>query len=362
MALNLDLSDLFDLIRKAYAYYAFCPTSGKIKMPLRYILELTYRCNLNCPFCYIKGERCIEELSTQQWIDIIKQIPPFRFISFVAGEVLLKEDFETIFKAAASSFRKVSLISNGLLLTPQMSDFLIKNNLFLLSVSLDAIGANHDMIRKHKGLFDKVIFNLEYFDSVRNKHKLPMLDIKTCVLDNNLDDIVPLYKQAMKLNAQFFSLTFIRKQPLRQNSFLYETFSEDFYLNKYPIERYFDMEHFKEIYKELESLSLKSKTIVRYAPRFKPVGDIHRIEKFFSSENREVTELYKNCLIPMTSIYINPNGDIYPCLSYKVASLKNMTLKEAINTTKFKCFRKNLYCSKVFNACQMCCDAIPKNL
>ena len=62
----------------------------------------------------------------------------------------------------------------------------------------------------------------------------------------------------------------------------------------------------------------------------------------------------------MTSIYITPQGDIYPCLSLKVANLKDMKLKDAINTVKFKCFRKNLHCAKVFNACQMCCDAIPK--
>ena len=64
----------------------------------------------------------------------------------------------------------------------------------------------------------------------------------------------------------------------------------------------------------------------------------------------------------MTSIYITPKGDVYPCLSLKIASLKEVSLKEAINTVKFKCFRKNLYNSKVFNACQMCCDGLPKNL
>lgn len=358
----MDLSVFFDYIRKAYALYAFNTKSGTVKMPMRYILELTYKCNLNCPFCYIKGERVVDELTTQQWLDIINQIPSFRLISFVAGEVLLKEDFDLIFKAASQKHRKVSLVTNGLLLDDKFSDLFIKNNLMLLSVSLDAVGQKHDLIRNHKGLYDKVISNLKTFNSKRKKHKYPMLDIKTCILENNLDDIVPLYKQAMELNAQFFSLTFIRKQTLRQNSVLFENFSKEFYVDKYPIETYFDLTHFKEVYKELESLSSKSKTILRFAPRFNPRGDINKIEKFFNAKDTAVTKLYKKCTIPMTSIYITPKGDIYPCLSYKVASLKNMTLKEAINTQKFRCFRKNLYCANVFNACQMCCDAIPKNL
>jgi MoaA/NifB/PqqE/SkfB family radical SAM enzyme len=189
-----------------------------------------------------------------------------------------------------------------------------------------------------------------------------MLDIKTCVLENNLDDLPLLYKEAMKLNAKFFSLTFIRKQNYRQNSVLWDDFSHEFNMDTYPIDLYFDMEHFKEIYKELESLQKNSKTQIRFSPRFRPTGDINKIERFFNAGNTPVTDLYKTCRIPMTSIYITPKGDVYPCLSLRVASLKEMSLKEAVNTVKFKCFRKNLHCANIFNACQMCCDAIPKNL
>jgi len=358
----MNYSGLFDLVRDLYADYSFDNNSGKIKLPMRYIIELTYRCNLKCPFCYITENRNIEELSADEWIDIIDQIPPFSIITFVAGEVLLKEGFDRIFKKAAEKFRKVTLITNGLKLDEQTIDLLIKHKLFLLSVSLDAIGERHDKIRNHPGLYDKIISNINMLNSKKHGTYSPMLDIKTCVLENNLDDIPLLYKEAMKLNAKFFSLTFIRKQALRQNSKLWDDFDEKFTVNTYPIEAYFDINHFKEIYKELESLQKKSKTILRYAPRFKATGAADEIEKFFNMGNTSVTELYNSCKIPMTSIYITPKGEIYPCLSYNVANLKEMKLKDAINTVKFKCFRKNLYRAKIFNACQMCCDAKPKSL
>ncbi len=356
----MDYSYLFDIVRQMYAGYAFSPKSGKIKMPMRYILELTYNCNLKCPFCYITGGRQKDELTTGQWFDIINQIPPFALISFVAGEVLLKKDFIKIYEKASEKFRKISVISNGILLKEDVINSFIKNKLLLLSVSLDGIGENHDKSRNCKGLWDTVINNLENFNSKRCGKSKPMLDIKTCVLENNLDDLPKLYKEAQRLNSQFFSLTFIRKQTLRQNSKLWDDFNEEFYLKSYPIELYFDMEHFKEIYKELESMSKQSKTVLRYAPRFNPQNDINRIEKFFNAGNTPVTELYKPCQIPMTSVYITPEGYLYPCLSLKAGDLKQMKLKDAINTPKFKCFRKNLYYSKVFNACQMCCDGIPK--
>ncbi len=363
----MDLSDLFDFGRNLYAVYSFSKKTGAVKMPLRYILELTYRCNLRCPFCYIPDKTGGNELTTVEWLDIINQIPPFAIISFVAGEVLLKEDFIKIYEKASEKFRKVTVISNGIKLNSEIIDSFIKNNLFLLSVSLDGYGEKHDEMRNCKGLWNTVITNLELFNLKKeNKKKTQglgkklMLDIKTCVLENNLDELPVLYKEAMRLNAQFFSLTFIRKQRLRQNSRLWDEFTEEFYKKQYPAELYFDMKHFKEIYKELESLSKKSKTILRYAPRFKARGGIEKIERFFYGKDKPVSEIYKPCRIPFTSIYITPQGFVYPCLSYKTADLKELTLKEAVNTTKFKCFRKNLYAGKIFNACQMCCDAIPQ--
>ena len=354
-------SFLFDLVRNLYAFYSFDYKSGRIKMPMRYLLELTYNCNLKCPFCYITEDRKKNELTTEEWFNIINQIPPFSFISMVAGEVILKKDFIKIYEKASEKFRKVSLISNGLALNEEILNSLIRNKLFLLSVSLDGYGINHDNNRNHKGLWDIVIKNIESFNEMRIKHKHTMLDIKTCVLENNLDDLTKLYKKAMELNAQFFSLTFLRKQPLRQNSKLWDTFSEEFYQTEYPVELYFNLEHFLEIYKELESMSKKSKTILRYAPRFNAQGDYNKIKEFFTQKNKTITELYKPCKIPMTSIYITPDGNVYPCLSYNIGSLKNMPLKDVINTDKFKCFRKKLYQSKVFTGCQMCCDLQPKN-
>lgn len=358
----INYSYLFDFFRRIYANIAYSDKNGCILIPpMRYILELTYNCNLKCPFCYITEDRNKNELTTQEWLYIIKQIPPFALISFVAGEVILKKDFLKIYEKASQKYRKVSLISNGLALNEEIMDSFIKNKLLLLSVSLDGYGENHDKNRNFSGLWQKVMNNIELFNSKRGNKMKPMLDIKTCILNDNLDDLPKLYKEAINLNAQFFSLTFLRKQPLRQNSKLWVEFNEDFYLKEYPVNLYFDLEHFIEIYKELESLSRKSRTILRYAPRFKAVGDYENIKKFFNPANKKITDLYHPCKIPMTSIYINPEGDIYPCLSYKVASLREMTLKEAINTTKFKCFRKNLYRTKVFNSCQMCCDLIPKN-
>lgn len=351
----MDYSDLFDIAKDFYAKLSYNNKLGKVLIPIRYFFELTYLCNLNCPFCYVGNQRTKDELSTQQWFDIIKQIPWFSFVTLVGGEPLLRKDFIPILeKASKKTFGKVHVVSNGILLDDNIIDALIKYSL-LLSVSIDGYGENHDKNRAKEGIFDKIIANL---DNLKSKSaKSPLTDIKTIVLKDNLDDLPKLYKLCEDMKIDFFSISFLRNNQLKQNSELRETFGEEFYLNKYPIDPYFDMAHFKEIYKELEQMSLKSKVKIRLAPKFRRENTLEQIEKFFSyPQDKPIQEIYEPCLYPFANAIINPQGDVYPCLSLKVGNIKENSLKEIVNSPKFCCFRKNAKCSKVFEACQMCCE------
>lgn len=357
----LDYSNLFDFARDFYANLSYNNKSGKAILPLRYTLELTYRCNLQCPYCYIGNSRNKDEMTTQEWFNIIDQIPFYGFISLLGGEPLLRKDLIPILERASKQVMgKVNVISNGILLSEEIIDSFIKYNLLLLSVSLDGYGVNHDLNRGKEGIFDVIISNLEMLQSKKNK-KGPLIDIKTIVLENNLDDLPKLYKLSSDMKFNFFSIGFKRNNHLKQNSCLKETFDEELYLKTYPLEPYFDMEHFKEIYKELESISKNSKTLLRWAPKFMPTGDFEKIKRYFNSGNKPVQEIYKPCLHPFSNMYITPEGNTYPCLSLKTGNVRNSKLKDVFNETSYKCFRKNLKASKVFTSCQLCCELTPKN-
>ena len=130
----LNKSNLFDILRKSYSYLSEYNPFNYILPPVRYFLELTYRCNLNCEFCFINGSRKKNELSTNEWFNIINQIPFYSFISLVAGEVLLREDFLKILnKSCLKTLGKVSIITNGVLLNKDLVKEFIKNcNCFVL--------------------------------------------------------------------------------------------------------------------------------------------------------------------------------------------------------------------------------------
>mgnify|MGYP001805961203 CR=1 FL=1 len=357
--MQLDYSKLFDIARNSYAKLSYNNKLGRAHIPLRYFFELTYLCNLNCPYCYVGGERKKDELTTQEWFNIIDQIPWYSFVTLVGGEPLIRKDFIQILeKTAKKTLGKLNVVTNGILINDEIIDAFIRTKMMLLSVSLDGYGENHDKNRGQAGIFDKIITNLDNLNAKKGKSK-PMVDIKTIVLENNLDDLPKLYKLCEDMNFDFLSISFLRNNDLKQNSILREQFGEEFYLQKYPIKPYFDMEHFKEVYKEIEGM--KGKTKIRFSPKFEGKDVLGKIEKFYSfDENKAIQEIYEPCLYPFSNMMINPQGDVYPCLSLKIGNVREKMLKEVFNDAKYCCFRKNLKASELFEACQMCCELCVK--
>jgi radical SAM protein with 4Fe4S-binding SPASM domain len=359
----INYSKLFDASRNMYANLSYFSNSGKAIMPVRYFFELTHRCNLQCPYCYI-GSREKEELTMQEWFKIIDQIPFYSFVTLVGGEPFLRKDFIPILqKTVKKTFGKVNVVTNGILMNEEIIDSLIAAKIMLLCVSLDGWGKNHDMNRGQAGIFDKVISNLEKLNYKRNKNKnRPMVDIKTIVLKNNLDDLLKLYKLCSDMKFDFFSISFLRDngQSISDN-FCLEELNKNRNNDAVP---YFDLKHFEQVFKELEEMSKKSITKIRFAPKFEGKMALEKIKRFFQEDSKKnVNDFCSPCKIPWSDMAINPCGDIYPCLSFriKVDNIKNKKLIDVYNNETLRDFRKKLKCSKVFPSCQMCCELMIKN-
>ena len=352
----MNYSNLFDLARNFYTSLSYNDKYGRAKIPFRYFFELTYRCNLQCPYCYVGNERNKQELTTDEWRKVIDQIPFYSIVTLVGGEPLIRKDFIEILKYTSKKvWNKVHVVSNGILINDEIIKAFIKYKLLLLSVSLDGYGENHDKNRGKDGIFDKITSNL---DNLKSQKPNQMVDIKTIVLENNLDDLVKLYKYCDEMGFEFLSISFLRNNNWKQNSVLQESFIPEFNQN-YPIKLYFDMEHFKEVYKEIDSLSKNSKVKLRFSPKFEYLDNpLEGIEKFFQTpEDKPVSEIYKPCTYPYNNMMINPEGYIYPCLSMKIGNVKDKPIKDLFNDPKYCCFRKNLKASGgTFGACQLCCE------
>lgn len=359
----IDYSYIFDKVRNLYAYISYNNKYGKAIIPLRYFIDITYRCNLHCPYCYLGDERSKNELSTEEWLDIINQIPSFGIISIIGGEPLIRKDFREIYIAASKKTpMRVNVYSNAILINESIAEDFIKYKLLCLSISLDGYKETHDKNRNHEGAFDKVIENLDMLQHKSKKRHKILIDVKSVLLDNNIEDMLKVYELCTKKKYDFYSIAIKRNNYLKQHPCLRNEFGEEFYKQDYPLDIYFNMDKFKEVYRELVKMSKHSVTKLRWAPKFKPnMTAVQQIEKLFINGEKPVADLYKPCLFPFSNLFINPEGIIYPCLSVAMGSLREQKLKDIFNSPKYRCFRKNLKASKLFNACQLCCEAYPKN-
>lgn len=103
-------------------------------------IEITTRCNLRCVFCArTAGDRPVEDIPLETFQRILDLLPHAYRITLVGlGEPLLHPEVVDCVAMAAAQGRRVSLVTNALLLTPELSQQLLAAGLAGITFSLDA--------------------------------------------------------------------------------------------------------------------------------------------------------------------------------------------------------------------------------
>lgn len=347
----MNYSKIYEKLLDAHSLFPYVFGSGRALPPARIQLELTYRCNLRCPMCYQdklykKGE---EELTTQEWIDVVKQLPRFSLITLIGGESMVRPDFKKIAQAALSS-HPCNLVTNGVLLTPGLVNFLVDKRLFLLGVSLDGVDSIHDQMRGVPGTYKRVIENIkELQDQKKQKgKKFPLLDIKTVVTKNNLESLWDLFEVVKKLEADFFTISLPKVSEDQFNPKLKEKISE-FAPFDLSLLNEIDFPRLKKILKKIAASG--SKTKMRFYPQFSSIEKISR--SLYNLGQLRIHFL--PCRQPWSGVQIGATGLVYPCLSLKLGDVRQEKFSKIWNGKEARNFRKILKHSKLIPACLGCC-------
>jgi pyrroloquinoline quinone biosynthesis protein E len=92
-------------------------TTNDVPRPLSVLCELTYRCNLQCPYCYnpldLHGYR--NELSSEEWERALREAAEIGVLQahFSGGEPTLRKDLPRLVKHASSHGLYTNLITQG---------------------------------------------------------------------------------------------------------------------------------------------------------------------------------------------------------------------------------------------------------
>jgi len=195
--------------------------------PLHLNIEIVYGCNLRCEFCAhsrpdrnIKNQTCRgKRLSFDQYKRIIDEGRE-RGLRSVAlngfNEPLLQKDIADYIRYAADAgILEVSLHTNAVLLTEEMSRSLLDSGLNIIMFSIDAFSCEtYDQIRKG-GDYDTVVQNILRFLELkkRSQQTLPLTRasfVMTRINAHEIDDFVAFWDEHTDyVMLQGFCNTFI---------------------------------------------------------------------------------------------------------------------------------------------------------
>lgn len=111
-------------------------------------LELTRRCNLTCPHCYIEGGAARHnEMPASEFYRLIDEFADMGVwaVTFTGGEPTLHPEFAGLVRHARKRQLLVGIATNGMFLSPELLDSLPRDGV-IISVSLDNlhVSAQHD--------------------------------------------------------------------------------------------------------------------------------------------------------------------------------------------------------------------------
>ena len=110
--------------------------------PLSLLCELTYRCNLQCPYCCnpLNLESYREELDTQMWMRVLNEAAQIGVVQahFSGGEPTLRRDLLDLIEHARKAGLYTNLITQGTFLKDELLDDLIARGLDHVQISIQA--------------------------------------------------------------------------------------------------------------------------------------------------------------------------------------------------------------------------------
>tara|TARA_A100001015_G_scaffold314332_1_gene423547 strand:+ start:260 stop:1378 length:1119 start_codon:yes stop_codon:yes gene_type:complete len=332
-------------------------------MPKRYCFVLTNLCNLACDFCYQYRTKLKNSLNAEDWIKVIDQLPENSRVTLTGGEPLTLKNFEKVFLKVVDK-HECNIICNGLLLSEELIDILLSSKNFkVLSLSIDN---RKNKIRKlanvNEKKWDEKWSHAEkmmlYFQKRKKElnHDSCILDAKTCVLDDNADELLDIHKYCVEdLQCDTHSYQFLKGSPILGCDYMYQ-FDDIF--EKSSAYKYKNWDKIKKQLNLIKVYNYENNKVAFMKPKMDElIGNNNPIsEKKLDVLNfsEHIKENFLPCAQPWASVHINNDGIVFPCLAVSIGNVREKKLKDIIFDEQFKKFKKVLKSSGTVEACNRC--------
>jgi radical SAM protein with 4Fe4S-binding SPASM domain len=175
------------------------------RLPYEGLIELTYRCNLQCAHCYVnlpmKAPEREDELTTERLARLLGEIAEAGglFLTLSGGEALAREDFPEVYLQALQAGLIVSVFTNGTLVTERIADLFDEHRPQLVEITLyGASRETYDRVTGVPGSYDRCMAGLG-----RLRNRGIDFRLKTMVMAWNAHELVEMQGLADGLGVPF---------------------------------------------------------------------------------------------------------------------------------------------------------------
>lgn len=305
-------------------YLKITSTFDRAVMPRSIVLEVTHRCNLSCSMC-LRDSIPVgkQDLSLDNFRHILKEIPGLKTIGLMGiGETLMNPDFYEMFNYSSLLGKRMSITTNGTLLTEMNMEKL--KGIQTIVVSVDT--PHPEKYREIRGFdLEKVKNNLKCIKKISKETELI---IQSVLMRDNVGDLKGLIELAREVGANQLNLLHLLAADERHsNSHAHNLSDLDRYLN------------------ESAELAASYGIILNSRPAHPE---------------------FKVCTLAWNGPFITMSGDVYPCCfikrapvddieewymhtgitvpisNYIMGNIFTTSFKEIWNNDKFRKLRRNI--------------------
>lgn len=285
--------------------------------------NVTEKCNLKCKHCYFSSNNS-PELSKEEGLDLLEDIRRSfgkTRVPLGGGEPLLRKDIVDLVSFGSDIGLKLSLATNGLLLSEEKAMELKKAGLNEVLLPIDGVQETHDRIRG-KGSFEGVM------RAARAARKAGIeLVVDPCISKWNLKEIEDILDISEGLGAK--GAIFFHFIPLGRGVCFQGELSEEEYVKSLHLLYEGQLQRRLEI-RTTQACQYWS-LLQRKAKEGFPIPDF-----FFSSA------LAPGCRAGIAILCVKPDGNVTPCpnLEISVGNIRKKSLNELWNASLLQKLRK----------------------
>jgi len=280
------------------------------------------------------------------------------------GEPFLYHHIIELMEFLKSRNIKMLTTTNGVLLE-EFIESIVQNDFYDISISVDSHIKNDFEKIRGRGIFEKVLANIDLLFVVKGKYgnTYPLIGINCVVTKENYSYLTKFYDYVISRYPKIDRINFeapifvsdqlgMTYQDTMKKAFGCYAYSWRWFCNKVTS---FNENELQIIYEQIQVLK-DSPKVTFLLPSVK--------ESFFDFFKCVPYKEKKTCLFPLSSCSILPNGDVTFCVDfpdYIIGNIKEDSLLSIWNGEKAEAYRKYLQTNGYLPICSRCPRIFNKN-